>query len=95
MFGIQDLDVMLRTSRMRWLGHVERITGWVSEVCNLDVVAKKIRGRPKKTLDEDLVDDRKKLGIDPADPQNRSEWRERLRGTLVRQAQSSVEVNSL
>ena len=25
--GIQDLDVVLRTSRMRWYGHVERSTG--------------------------------------------------------------------
>ena len=27
--GIQDLDVVLRTSRMRWFGHVERSTGWI------------------------------------------------------------------
>ena len=25
--GIQDLDMVLRTSRMRWFGHVERSTG--------------------------------------------------------------------
>ena len=25
--GIQDLDVVLRTGRMRWFGHVERSTG--------------------------------------------------------------------
>ena len=29
--GIQDLDVVLRTSRMRWFGHVERSTGWTVE----------------------------------------------------------------
>ena len=28
--GIQDLDVVLRTGRMRWFGHVERSTGWIS-----------------------------------------------------------------
>ena len=28
--GIQDLDVVLRTSRMRWFGHVERSTGWIA-----------------------------------------------------------------
>ena len=37
--GIQDLDVVLRTGRMRWFGHVERSTGWISEVCKLNVVA--------------------------------------------------------
>ena len=29
--GIQDIDVVLRTSRMRWFGHVERSTGWIAE----------------------------------------------------------------
>ena len=71
--GIQDLDVVLRTSRMRWFGHVE---------C-----------RPKKTWDEVLMDDRKKLGMDSADPQNSSEWRRCLRGRLVKQDQPSVEKN--
>ena len=37
--GIQDLDVVLRTSRMRWFGHVERSTGWIAEVRKLNVVA--------------------------------------------------------
>ena len=35
--GIQDLDVVLRTSRMRWFGHVERSTGWISEVRKLQM----------------------------------------------------------
>ena len=30
---------------------------------------------PEKTWDELLVDDRKKLGTESADPQNHSEWR--------------------
>ena len=37
--GIQDLDVVLSTRRMRWFGHVERSTGWISEVRKLNVVA--------------------------------------------------------
>ena len=52
-------------------------------------------GRPKKMWDEVLMDDRKKLGMDSADPQNRSEWRGRLRERLVKQAQPSVEENWL
>ena len=39
------------------------------------------------------MNDRKKLGMDFADPQNRSEWRGRLREQLVQQAQPSVEEN--
>ena len=83
------------TSRMRWFGHVERSTGWIAKVRKLNVVAQKRPGRPKKTWDEVLVDDRKKLGMDFADPMNRSEWRGRLRGRLVKQAQPSVEENRL
>ena len=89
--GIQDLDVVLRASRIRWFGHVERSTGWIAKVRKLNVVAQKRPGRPKKTWDEVLMDDRKKLGMDPADPQNRSEWRGRLRERFVKQAQPSVE----
>ena len=64
--GIQDLDVVLRTSRMRWFGHVERSTGWIAEVCKLNVVAQKRSGRPRKSWDEVLENDRKKLGMDSA-----------------------------
>ena len=84
--GIQDLDVVLRTSRIRWFGHVERSTGWIAEVRKLNVIAQKRSGRPKKSWDEVLENDRKKLGtcMGSADPQNRSEWRGRLRERLVK-----------
>ena len=57
--GIQDLDVVLRTSRMRWFGHVERSTGWIAEVCKLNVVAQKRSGRPRKSWDEVLENEQK------------------------------------
>ena len=41
-------------------------------------------GQANETWDEVLVDDRKKLGMDSADPQNRFECRERLRERLVK-----------
>ena len=82
--GIQDLDVVLRTSRMRWFGHVEHSTGWIAEVRKLHVVAQKRSGRPRKSWDEVLENDRKKLGMDSADSQNCSEWRGRLRERHVK-----------
>ena len=48
-------------------------------------------GLPRETLDEVLVNDRKKLGMDSADLQNRPEWKGHLRGRLVKQAQPSIE----
>ena len=52
---------------MRWFGHVERSTGWIAEVRKLNVVAQKRSGRPRKSWDEVLENDRKKLGMDSAD----------------------------
>ena len=49
------------TSRIRWLGHVERSTAWIAEVSKVNVVAQKRRSRPTKICDEVLVDDRMKL----------------------------------
>ena len=76
--------MVLRTGRMRWFGHVERSTGWISEVRKLNVVAQKRSGRPRKSWDEVIKNDRKKLDMVSADPQNCSEWRGRLRGRLVK-----------
>ena len=93
--GLQDIDVVLRSSRMRWYGHVERSKGWNAQVRKLNIVAQKRSGKPRKSWGEVLLDDRKKLGMDTADPQNRSEWRGRLRRRLVKQVQPSEEDNRL
>ena len=63
---------------MRWFGHVERSTGWIAEVGKLNVVAQKRYGRPRKSWDDVIENDRNKLDMDSADPQNRSEWRRYL-----------------
>ena len=52
-----------RTSRIRWLGHVEGSTAWIAEVSKLNVVAQKRRSRPTKICDEILLDDRIKLSV--------------------------------
>ena len=41
----------------------------------LNVVAQKRSGKPRKSWNEVIKNDRKKLDMDSADPQNRSEWR--------------------
>ena len=79
--------MVLPTSRMRWIGHVERTQlrkGWIAEVRKLNVVAQKRSGRPRKSWDEVKENDRKKLDMDSADPQNCSEWRGRLLERLVK-----------
>ncbi|MEW8548306.1 MAG: hypothetical protein AB2693_32785 [Candidatus Thiodiazotropha sp.] len=93
--GFQNLDVVLRTSRMRWFGDVECSTSWIAKVWKLEVAAQKRSVRQEKMLEELLVNDRKKLGMVSADPQNRIEWKGHLGGRLVRQAPPSVEENRL
>ena len=58
--GLKDIDVVLRSSRMRWYGHVERSQGWIAQVRKLNIVAQKRSGKPRKSWDEVLLDDRKK-----------------------------------
>ena len=55
--GLQDIYVVLRSSKIRWFEHVERIKGLISQVRNLNVVAQNISGKLRKSWDEVLLDD--------------------------------------
>ena len=52
--GLQDIYVVLRYSKKRWYGHVERVEGFISQVRNLNVVAPNISGKLRKSWDEVL-----------------------------------------
>ena len=43
--GIQDLDVVLGTSRTRWFGHVECSTGWIAEASWMWLQRKDLAGQ--------------------------------------------------
>ena len=66
--GLQDINVVLRSSKMRWYGHVERIIGFISQVRKLNVVAQNRSGKLRKSWDELLLDDEKKVRMDTAEP---------------------------
>ena len=57
--GIQDLDVVLRISRMRWLRHVERSAGSIADIRKLNVVAQNRPSMPREAWDEVLVNDKR------------------------------------
>ena len=66
-------------SRMWLFGHVEHSTGWIAEVCNFfKILLQAECGCTEKTWQANK-NNRNKLGIDSADPQNHSEWRGRGR----------------
>ena len=73
--GIRDIEVVLRTSRIRWFGHVEHSVGWISQVRMLDLDTCKKPGRAKKTWNELILNDKRKLDMVFADPLDRSEWK--------------------
>ena len=66
--GLKDIDVVLRSSKMRWYGHVERIKGFISQVRKLNVVAQNTSSKLRKSWDELLLDDEKKVRMDTAEP---------------------------
>ena len=89
--GIKDIEDVLRASRMRWLGHVERSTGWIARVREHKILAQNAPGRPKLTWDEFVKRDRVLLGMERTDPEDRQAWRGRLRPRLGSQAAPSAE----
>ena len=67
--GLQDIETLLRTNRLRWFGHVERNTGWINHVRNLEVQSQQKRpGRPKLTWNDVVTRDKQLLGMTTCDP---------------------------
>ena len=58
--GIQDVEVVFRTSRMRSFGHVKLSVGWISQVRKLDLDTYKKLGRQKKTWNDLIFNDKKR-----------------------------------
>ena len=86
--GSWDVEVVLRTSRMRWFRHVERSVGWISQVRKLDLDTCKKPGRSKKTWNKLILNDKRKLDMVCADPLDRSEWEGRLRDRTFKKPNS-------
>ena len=87
--GIRDIGDVLRTGRLRWLGHVERSNSWIAGVRKIEVEHTKTKGRPKLSWDEVVARDRASLGMRQTNPQDRQAWRGRLRRRLDNQAAPS------
>jgi len=87
--SITDIDSVLCNGRLRWLGHVEPSSGWISQVRKLEIEGRKGKGRPKQTWDAVLQKDRASLGMSLVDPNDRKAWRGRVRSRLSSQATPS------
>ena len=69
------IEIVFNNSRIGRFGHVERTSGWISQVQKLDLDSSKKPQRPKKTWNELVFNDKEMLGIVCADPLNRFEWK--------------------
>ena len=88
---VEPVADVVRRGRLRWFGHVERKSGkdWVS-ACRGFVVGSaqgRGRGRPKKTWDECVGQDLRRLGLRRESAQDRMEWRRLIVGNRPTRAE--------
>ena len=71
--GVEGISEVMRRSRLRWFGHVERKADgdWVKGCTVLNVEGKNPRGRPSKTWMEVVKGDMKRVGLRREDAQAR------------------------
>src|SRR6266536_1419956 len=63
--GVERVTDVVRRGRLKWFGHLERKDSddWTSACRNIDVVGTKSSGRSKKTWEECVRQDLKRLGL--------------------------------
>ena len=76
--GIASVSNVMRISRLRWLGQVERknAADWVSRCRSLVVDETRGRGRGRKTWRECSMEDIRVVGLKAANARDRSVWKE-------------------
>jgi len=68
---------MIKKSRLRWFGHVERKhdNDWVKHCITWEVEGITQRGRPKKTWWDCTKNDMESLDLSQKDAKSRNKWR--------------------
>ena len=63
--GLVRIGQVMRKSRLRWYGHVARReeTHWLQRILNFPVAGKNPRGRPRKTWEGIITEDRRASNI--------------------------------
>jgi len=67
---IKDIEAVLFSSRMRWLGHVDHCSIWIARVREHKIVMQKAPGKPKLTWDELVRCNQISLAIEGTDPED-------------------------
>jgi hypothetical protein len=93
--GISAVTDVVRRSRLRWFGHLERKCSddWVSACRNVELPGPRGRGRSKKTWNECVNGDMRSLGLSREWAQDRVKWRSSIVGN--RPTRASMETRTL
>ena len=69
LIGLEPVSLMIKKSRLRWFGHVERKddNDWVKRCITWEVEGIRQRGCPKKTLWDCVKNDMESLGLSQKD----------------------------
>ena len=75
--NVEDIEEHLRGHRLRWLGHIERMNAesLTSSVRKVTVEGNMRRGRPKKTWEETVEADTRKINLRIKDAHDKVKWR--------------------
>ena len=86
--GIVCVTEVVRRSRLRWFGHLERKcgAGWVTNCRDLVVDGDRCRGRGRKTWSDCVEEDMIRLGLKREDVHKREEWRKGIHGVRLTRA---------
>ena len=77
LLGLEPVSLMIKKSRLRWFGHVERKddNDWVKCCITWEFEGIRQRGCPKKTWWDCVKNDMESLGLSQKDAQSRNKWR--------------------
>ena len=81
LLGVEDLAMVMRKSRLRWLGHVERREeeAWIKKIQKLDVQGgSRPKGRPRMSWSQVIERDLRAWKMKREEATDRKRWRERL-----------------
>ena len=79
--GVENITSRIRTSRLRWFGHVKRMkeTSWARRAMEMEVDGRRSRGRPSLRWRDNINSDMKMRGVREGDTQDRALWRRKIR----------------
>ena len=82
LLGLEPVTLMIKRSRLRLFGHVERKddNDWVKRCVTWEAEGIRQRGLRKKTWWDCAKYDMESLGLSQKDAQSRNKWRRRIKG---------------